>query len=111
MSEMIDTVTELSPDWRKGFEWVEKEFGGRVHALRQQGRWRPAWFFDLERDGEVLPLYFRGDRGHAEGERVASVLQHEANIYQVLEAHDIPVPHVYGMCPEPEGIVMERTKT
>lgn len=108
MPETIDSITELSPDWQKGFQWVEKELGGRVHSLRQQGRWRPAWFFDLERGDEVLPLYFRGDRGHAEGERVASVLQHEANIYRVLEAHDIPVPRVYGMCPEPEGIVMER---
>ena len=108
MSEVLASIDELSGDWRRGFEWVEKELRGRVCDLRRQGRWRPAWFFDLERGSERLPLYFRGDRGHAEGERVASVLEHEANIYRVLEANGIPVPHVHGMCPEPEGIVMDR---
>ena len=108
MPDESPNVAELSPDWRRGFEWVEGELGGRVRNLRRQGRWRPAWFFDLERDGETLPLYFRGDRGHAETERVASVLDHEANIYRVLEANGLPVPHVHAMCPAPRGIVMDR---
>ena len=99
---------ELTPEWQKGFEWVERELGGRVVNLRRQGRWRPAYFFDLEREGELVPLYFRGDRGHAEGERVESVLDHEANIFRVLEANGLPVPHVHGLCPEPKGIVMDR---
>jgi hypothetical protein len=108
MSSDYPNLAELSPAWRRGFEWVERELGGRVCNLRRQGRWRPAWFFDLERDGELVPLYFRGDRGHAEGERVASVLDHEANIYRVLEANGLPVPHVYGICRDPAGIVMDR---
>ncbi len=102
------TLGDLSPAWRRGFEWVERELGRRVCNLRRQGRWRPAWFFDLEREGELVPLYFRGDRGHTEGERVASVLDHEANIYRVLEANGLPVPHVYGICRDPDGIVMDR---
>ena len=102
------TLDDLTPEWRRGFEWVERELGGRVCNLRRQGRWRPAYFFDLERAGELLPLYFRGDRGHAETERVASVLDHEANIFRVLEANGLPVPHIYGMCPDPQGIVMDR---
>ncbi len=108
MSERDTPLANLSPDWRRGFEWVERELGGRVRNLRRQGRWRPAWFFDLERAGKLVPLYFRGSRGHAEGERVASVLDHEANIFRVLEANGLPVPHIHGMCPEPEGIVMDR---
>jgi len=108
MPEKSPSVAGLSPDWRRGFEWVESELEGRVCNLRRQGRWRPAWFFDLERADEVLPLYFRGDRGHAESERVASVLDHEANIYRVLESNGLPVPHVHAMCPEPRGIVMDR---
>jgi len=108
MSEEPTTLSELDPSWQQGFQWVERELGGRVCNLRRQGRWRPAYFFDLERDDELVPLYFRGDRGHAEGERVGSVLDHEANIFRVLEANGLPVPHIYGMCPEPEGIVMER---
>jgi len=108
MSADQPALADLTPSWQRGFEWVERELGGRVCNLRRQGRWRPAYFFDLEREGERLPLYFRGDRGHAEGERVASVLEHEANIYRVLEANGLPVPHVHGLCPEPEGIVMDR---
>ncbi|MHA7836428.1 MAG: phosphotransferase family protein [bacterium] len=102
------TLEDLEPAWQRGFAWVERELGGKVRDLRRQGRWRPAYFFDLERDDEILPLYFRGDRGHAETERVASVLDHEAQIYRVLEANGLPVPHVYGLCPEPRGIVMDR---
>jgi aminoglycoside phosphotransferase (APT) family kinase protein len=105
----LETLDDLTAEWRRGFEWVERELGGRVRNLRRQGRWRPAYFFDLERpDGETWPLYFRGDRGHQEGERVADVLAHEMNIYAVLEAHGLPVPHVHGYCPEPRGLVMER---
>ena len=101
-------LSELPAEWRRAFEWVEKEFGGRVCNLRRQGRWRPAYFFDLDRGGELMPLYFRGDRGHREIERVASVLDHEANIYRVLKANGIPVPHVHGKCPDPEGLILDR---
>jgi aminoglycoside phosphotransferase (APT) family kinase protein len=102
------SVDELSPSWRRGFEWLERELGGHVKNLRRQGRWRPAFFFDLEREGELVPLYFRGDRGHEQGERVGSVLDHEANIFRVLEANGLPVPHIHAMCPDPKGIVMDR---
>ncbi|MAG31626.1 MAG: aminoglycoside phosphotransferase [Deltaproteobacteria bacterium] len=108
MSDQREDLADLSPEWQRGFAWVARELGGKVCNLRRQGRWRPAYFFDLEREGRLLPLYFRGDRGHAEGERVVSVLDHEANIYRVLEANGLPVPHVYGRCPEPDGIVMDR---
>ena len=106
MSDASPELADLTPEWRRAFAWVERELGGRVCNLQRQGRWRPAYFFDLQRDGELLPLYFRGDRGHAEGERVTAVLDHEASIYRVLEASGLPVPHVYGICPEPHGIVM-----
>lgn len=107
--EAFERREDLTPEWQRAFAWVEAELGGQVTGLRKQGRWRPAYFFDLERDdGEKLELYFRGDRGHAEGERVACVIEHEANIYRVQEAAGLPVPHVYGVCPDPKGIVMER---
>ena len=103
------SLDDLTEEWRRGFDWVERELGGRVKSLRRQGRWRPAYFFDLERpNGEIWPLYFRGDRGHEGAERVDSVLDHEADIYRVLEANGLPVPHVYGLCPDPKGIVMDR---
>lgn len=109
MADECERLEDLTPDWKRAFAWVEQELGGRVSNLRKQGRWRPAYFFDLEReDGERLELYFRGDRGHEEGERVESVLDHEATIYRVQEANGLPVPHVYGICPDPKGIVMDR---
>jgi aminoglycoside phosphotransferase (APT) family kinase protein len=101
-------LAALEPEWQRGFGWVERELGGRVCNLQRQGRWRPAWFFDLEKDGQLLQLYFRGDRGWEEGQRVASVLDHEWNVYRVMEKHGLRVPHVYGLCPEPKGLIMER---
>jgi hypothetical protein len=85
-------------------EWIERTIGGRVIRSERQPRWRPAWFVDVERDGEILPLYFRGDRGSLD--HGVYTLEHEYRILEVLEAHGIAVPHVYGFCPDPRGIVM-----
>ena len=106
MSLLAEVPEALAPEWRQAFGWIEKELGGRVVRAERQPRWRPAWFLDLERGGETVPLYFRGDR--AEADHGAYSLEHEMQVIQVLEKHDVPVPHVYGFCPEPRGIVMER---
>lgn len=96
----------LPPEWRKGFDWLEAELGGRIVRARRQPRWRPAWFIDLERDGETVPLYWRGQRGEiAHG---LEALEREAGVLRVLEACGIPVPHVHAVCREPGGIVMDR---
>ena len=79
--------------------------GGRVVRAVRQARWRPAWDFDVERDGAIVPVYFRGDR--TEGSGVYG-LEHEHGVLRVLAANGIPVPHVYGFCDDPRGIVMER---
>jgi len=93
--------------WTKLFAWIESELGGRVVDYERQERWRPAFFIDFERGGESLPLYFRGVRPEiAEG---AQAIAHEARVLQELERGGIPVPHVYGVCPEPYGIVMEHS--
>jgi aminoglycoside phosphotransferase (APT) family kinase protein len=86
--------------------WIERHVGGRVTRIERQPRWRPAWFADVERDGAVVPLYVRGDRGSAYGQ--VFPLEQEQVVLEVLEAHGIPVPHVHGMCPDPLAIVMER---
>jgi hypothetical protein len=86
---------------------VESLVGGRIVGVEKQERWRPAWFLELERPGgERVGVYFRGDRG-AEQHGVYP-LEHEYEVLRVLEAHGIPVPHVYGFCDEPRGIVMEK---
>lgn len=95
----------LEPRWQRALDWVEKTVGGRVVRARRQERWRPAWFLDVERDGRVLPLYFRGDRG-AVGSGVYT-LEHEISVFEVLEREGLLVPHVYGLCPDPRGFLMD----
>ena len=98
---------ERAPEeWRRAFAWIERELGGSVVRAERQPRWRPAWLLNLERDGETLPLYFRGAR--VEVDDGAAALGYEMRIFEVLAAHDIPVPRIYGLCPDPSGIVMER---
>lgn len=107
MSATLAGIPAAIPaEWKRAFGWIETELGGRIVRAERQARWRPAWFLDLERGGDTLPLYFRGERGEAD--HGAYALEHEMNVLQVLEQNDIPVPHVYGFCPEPRGIVMER---
>ena len=102
-----DGLGDLSPKWRGAFDWIERELGGRIVSARRQARWRPAWFLELERDGEIVPLYFRGERGELSNGGAA--LEFEAGILKRLEAEGIPVPHVHAFCPEPGGIVMDRS--
>ena len=87
--------------------FTEAHLGGRVVWAERQPRWRPAWYMDVEKSGERLPIYFRGDRGISDA--AVYGLEHEMACLQVLEAAGLPVPHVYGFCPEPRGILMERS--
>ena len=86
---------------------VESLVGGRIVGVEKQERWRPAWFLDVEKPGgERVGVYFRGDRGVEQ--HGVYPLEHEFEVLRVLEAHGIPVPHIYGFCDEPRGIVMEK---
>jgi aminoglycoside phosphotransferase (APT) family kinase protein len=108
LTGMSTSTAELDPTWAGAVAWLESTLGGRVVAATRQPRWRPAWFADLERpDGSLVPLYWRGDRGLVPG---ASPLRREAEVLTLLEAEGIPVPHVYGFCPEPAGIAMARVE-
>lgn len=97
----------LPPRWRAAFEWAERELGGRVVAWEPQPRWRPARFFELERPGgEILSLYWRGAR--SEWHRDARPLEREMRVIEVLERNGVRVPHAYGLCADPPGLVLER---
>ncbi len=96
----------LPEEWQRGFAWAEKLVGGRLVRWKSQPRWRPAWFLDIERDGETVPLYWRGAR--REWGDDTSSLDLERRVMEVFEKHHVRVPHPYGLCEDPPGLLMER---
>ena len=97
--------SELPEEWQRGFDWVERTLGGKLVGWKRQNRWRPAWFLTLERDGESVPLYWRGARG--ELDHGIYDLKHEGHVLEVLRRNGIPVAQVYGYCEDPEGLLLE----
>ena len=86
--------------------WLEKNLRGRVLNISRVERWRPAWNIDMEVNGRVVPLHARGER---EPEIIVPYrIGDEVRTHNLLEAHGIPVPHVYGLCDEPYVLVMDR---
>ncbi|MDB6062898.1 MAG: putative aminoglycoside phospho-transferase [Verrucomicrobiaceae bacterium] len=86
-------------------KFIESVLDGRVIKLERQARWRKAWFADVELNGEIIPLYIRGDK-QLDAEPYPG-LGREAAILQLLEAGGVPVPHIYGVCEDPIAIVMD----
>lgn len=83
--------------------WIERELGATVESMSRQDRWRPAWFVKARRDGAPFNLYLRGERNFA----LAWPLGIEKRVIEILHDEGIPVPRVYGMCPDPLCIVMD----
>ncbi len=100
-----DVFSGLDPEWQTAFAWLEGELDGRIVEVRRQPRWRPAWFLELEREGERRSLYWRGQR--AEIPNGLEQLEREANVMRAMEREGIPVPHVHAFSREPGGIVMD----
>jgi aminoglycoside phosphotransferase (APT) family kinase protein len=84
--------------------WFREQLGAEVVGLRQQARWRPVWFVDVERDAEVSTLMVRGDRTDA---APLCPLEHEMRFQQLLEADGIPVAHVHGWIDDPRAFVID----
>jgi len=85
--------------------WLATNIGGEVRRAERQPRWRPVWFVDVERDGQLLELCVRGDRLDFGG---VFPLEHEMLAQRMLDERGIPVAHVHGWCDEPRAIVMDR---
>jgi aminoglycoside phosphotransferase (APT) family kinase protein len=85
--------------------WIERNVGGAIESFERHVRWRAGWWVDVRRAGERLRLYVRGAR---EEEYPPWPIEREAGIMTVLERHGIPVPHIYGICPDPHAVVMSR---
>ena len=98
--------SELSQDWQNALGAVETMVGGCIINAERQARWRPAWFLDLETDDGPRSVFFRGAKLEVEGG--IETLRHEFRCLELLEKHGIEVPHVYGYCEDPEGIVMAK---
>ena len=86
---------------------LQAELGGEVVAIRRQARWRPAWFVDLRRDGQLHELYVRGARTDM---RPIFPLEHERRMQELLGSMGIPVPQVHGYLRDPPAIVMDRVR-
>jgi aminoglycoside phosphotransferase (APT) family kinase protein len=97
-----------TPDEQRLSLRIEDLTQGRVISMERQGRHRPAWFVEVERDGQQLHIYVRGDRDS--DVQPFPELAREADILEILEAHGIPVPHIYGMSEDPPAIVMEAVR-
>ena len=97
--------TDSAATERRLAAWLEKNIGGKVIGMRRQERWRPAWFVDIDHPDGPKKIYVRGERT---SKSVSYSLDYEYRIFQVLETHKIPVPHVYGICPDPHAIIMDQ---
>jgi hypothetical protein len=86
-------------------EWLRGNIGGEVVRIVRQPRWRPVWFADVERDGEILELCVRGDRIDM---TLIFPLDHEMRLQSIMHEHDIPTPKVYGWIDDPMAYVMTR---
>ena len=97
--EQVDAGTERIR------EWLQTNIGGEVRSLERQARWRPVWFADVERDGEVLELCIRGDRTDMP---LIFPLDHEMRLQALMHDHGIPTAKVYGWIDDPMAYVMDR---
>ncbi len=87
------------------FAVVEQVTGGKITASHRQVRWRPAWFVDVEIDGEIRQMHLRGARGGDVA--IFPDLKREADVISVLHRLGIPVPEIHAYVAEPPCIVME----
>jgi aminoglycoside phosphotransferase (APT) family kinase protein len=85
--------------------WLRRNIGGEVVRISRQPRWRPVWFADVERDGEILELCVRGDRTDMP---LIFPLDHEMRLQSIMHEHGIPTPKVYGWIDDPMAYVMTR---
>jgi aminoglycoside phosphotransferase (APT) family kinase protein len=85
---------------------LERDLGGRVVRIERQARWRPAWWVDVKRDGELLELCVRGDRLDSPS---AFPLEHERTLQTMLSERGIRVARVHGYRDaNPKAYVMDR---
>jgi hypothetical protein len=100
------TPTAAPSDEEQLSAWAERTLGGRVIRVERIARWRPAWDLDVDLGDRVLALHARGEREAAMA--MPYWIADERRTHDLLEAHGVPVPHVYGYCDDPYSLVMDR---
>jgi len=80
-------------DEQKIADWVSDVTGGSVTRVERQARWRRCWWVDVERDGERIPLYLRGNRV---GFGAANDVFREARAAEAMAVAGIPAARVWG---------------
>jgi aminoglycoside phosphotransferase (APT) family kinase protein len=85
--------------------WIEREIGGTVTRLVPQPRWRRGWYATVTGVPGVDQLYVRGTR---DSDFVAIPVELEGAFHDIAERHGVPVPHLYGICPDPLAMVMDQ---
>jgi aminoglycoside phosphotransferase (APT) family kinase protein len=99
----VTAQADAANDEAKIRAWLGANIGGTITAFERLPRWRPSWQVTVERGSETLDLHVRGDRPSGLG---ICPLRREHDVLSLFEANGIPVPHIYGWCPDPEAIVM-----
>jgi aminoglycoside phosphotransferase (APT) family kinase protein len=84
--------------------WVAEVTGGSVTRVERQARWRPCWWVDIERDGEHIPLYLRGNRV---GFGAANDVFREARAAQAMAVAGIPAAKVWGQSTELDVVLWD----
>jgi len=84
-------------------EWIQARLGGQVTRIERQGRWRPAWFVDVVKDGALRQLYVRGARGGSS----AYSLEREYHIHRLLQEGGVRTPPLHGYIEDLPGMVMD----
>jgi aminoglycoside phosphotransferase (APT) family kinase protein len=113
VSVATDTLTRKSLDTKnlppldqQVFDWLTTRFGASPSEFNRVLRWRTGWEATVRVNGKDQGVLVRASRGKAFKPPIP--LQLEARLHDVMEAHGVLVPHVYGMIEDPLAIVMEK---
>jgi aminoglycoside phosphotransferase (APT) family kinase protein len=98
-----DGAVDASGDDARIMSWLESLLDGKVVSWSRQPRWRPMWFVEVDRGGELERVVVRGERSDSVQQ---FTLDHEMRFQKVLEQHGIAVPHVFGWCDDPPAYAM-----
>jgi aminoglycoside phosphotransferase (APT) family kinase protein len=91
-------------------EWIGEVAGGTVTATKRVpgGASREAWFVDVERDTEAVPLFLRYSRIERPADTIFHPLRVEAEIFLALQDTAVTVPRTLGVHPVHEAMLAER---